>query len=760
MKIKFKWFILISFIITLSSVPFVPYIMNAQEAVEETIQETIQEPSKETELQLEAIPLSEVTATTLYAENEKFNLYLDEETGMIRITDKKSGKEWIGSPPVESTMGPNNKKFIDAPIHISYTEGVGDSNTYPAREKETKMKIVKIDKGVRIEFHLTKLKLSFAMEYHLNNSGFEVRIPFDSIKEEGTVRLMSLEVLPFFEAGAENEKGAMFLPDGSGTIIKFKEEHPLYFDFYSEYIYGGDHAFLTKVYKRVVPIRRELISYGPKHHAALPVFGTYKEEQAFLGIVTEGDHNAKIKGTTAGARNIKLYRTSAEFFYRNNDIVFIRNSGEIPLTQREIIPGDRAVKYILLQNEKSNYVGMAHAYRDYLIEEKGLKPITSKKNMNFQLRLFGGVLRDDIIGSTFISLTTFDQVRAILEAYIANGIDSIEVTIDGWSKNGVFGDHPKHLPAEGKLGGNKELEALAAYTKDKGIHLSLKTNYVKPYEDSRELKPSRDAIRGLNKNVMEVFTPYVTTNQPSNDKFYFLKPQRVFDKYIISEAEKFSKIGIQGVHLGYMGDTLYSDQDSNSLFSRKDTMDTWVNSMDLMRKKLGFTAVDYGFAYTLGHVDRIDDIPLSSSNYIFTDESIPFYQIAIHGLIPYTAQPMNLTDDPRTSLLRVIEYGAIPSFELTYEHSSKLKRSMVNYLYSSHYEQWLQPSSKIYQEVREVLNKVSDQMISNHEKLDEGVYRTTFSNNLQVIVNYGYKPVTVGDDVVDAYDYVIREGRE
>src|SRR5690606_23635255 len=253
--------------------------------------------------------------------------------------------------------------------------------------------------------------------------------------------------------------------------------------------------------------------------------------------------------------------------------------------------------------------------------------------------------------------------------------------------------------------------------------------------------------------------PYVTTNQPSGQLFYLLKPDPVFKKYISKEADGFAKLGVGGIHLDYMGDTVYSDQDNDSLTSRQFTIDTWVKTMDLMREKVGFTSVDYGNAYALGHVDRIDNIPLHSSDFIYSDESIPFYQIVIHGLVPYTGDPFNLSDDPREALLRHLEYGAMPSFELTHENSEALKRTMVDYLFSSRYEQWLEESVGIYEEAKAVLGQVSDQMIINHEQLDEYVFRTTYENGLQVIVNYDSKPANVDGVVVGAYDYVVREGR-
>lgn len=690
------------------------------------------------------------------AENSNYELYIDEKTGQIRLVGKRSGNEW-GAPPVEKKMPPANQKFIESPVHIRYTEGGDVRQTYPSKEKGTTTTVKPTDQGVLVQYELAELQLGFALEYKLLEEGIEVRIPFQSIHEQGKAKLISLEPAPFFGAASQLAKGAMFIPDGSGALVKFKQNHPTYFEPYSERIYGGDYAFMTTVYKQVTYNKSELESYGPREAAALPVFGIYKDDTAFLGIVTEGDADAKINGTPSGMRNIPLYRISAELIYRNSDIVFIGDSGEIPLVQREMIPGERAVRFVLLEGEQADYVGMAHAYRDYLIRVKGVKPVADERSA-LQLRLFGGVLRKDMIGSTFVSMTTFEQAKEILDAYIAGGVDSIEVTYEGWSDDGIYGNAPDHFPAESSLGGNRGLEELAAYAKEKGIRLYLKTNYVKPYESSDALKPSRDAIRGLNKEVMEVKDPYVTTNQPSWKLFYVLKPDRVFDEHIADEASKLGELGAGGVHLQYMGDTLYSDQSSDTPYSRKQTMETWQKSMDLMRAQTGHAAVDYGFAYALGHVDRIDGVPLDSSHYIYEDGSVPFYQIAVRGLIPYAGDPSNLQDDPRIWNLRLLEYGAMPSYALTYEDSSLLKRTMVDGLFSSEYRKWLKPSIDQYRKLTEVLDLVAGQGITDHEQLDTYVYRTTYANGVQVTVNYDGEPASVGGDVIQPYDYLVRKG--
>jgi hypothetical protein len=421
-----------------------------------------------------------------------------------------------------------------------------------------------------------------------------------------------------------------------------------------------------------------------------------------------------------------------------------------------MIPGDRTVRYVMLENSDADYVGMAKAYRSYLVKEKGLKPAAQQK-VSLQLRLFGGVLRNEIIGNTFISMTTFEQARTIVDRYRSEGISSIEVTYDGWSKDGKYGDQPGHFPAAGKLGGNDGLQKLATYLKEKNIPFYVNANYVKPFRSSHSLHTSTDAIRGLNKEVMKVMKPWVETQQLSRQTYYLLKPERVFDRFITKESDQYAKEGITGVHLDYMGDTIYSDHDKTP-FRRQQTIGVWQQSLDLMRQKTGRAAVDYGFAFTFGHADRIDNAPLDSSHFTYEDEPVPFYQIALHGLIPYTAKPSNLQDDTRIHFLRMLEYGAVPSYSLTYEDSSRFKRTLVDNLFSTEYENWVAPSVDEYKKAADILNPVAQQAITNHETLASGVKRMTYANGTQITVNYNAKPFSIGGKSISGYGYAVTEG--
>ena len=44
----------------------------------------------------------------------------------------------------------------------------------------------------------------------------------------------------------------------------------------------------------------------------------------------------------------------------------------------------------------------------------------------------------------------------------------------------------------------------------------------------------------------------------------------------------------------------------------------------------------------------------------------------------------------------MLEYGFAPRFVLTYEDTSKLKNTSLEFMYSTHYETWIDEAAKIY----------------------------------------------------------------
>lgn len=697
-----------------------------------------------------------ITATKKVTENDKLELFIDEKNGNIRLVDKLTKKEWLGAPQVDRTTMPNNKKYMDSPLHIEYTEGTDTVQTHTLKEKENELSIEYTELGARLNFLLPIEKLEITMEYKLLSNGLEVSIPEETIKETGTARIVSLEPLPFFNAGTGEEEGAIFIPDGSGALIHYKKEHPMFYSGYSEYVYGADPIYVSAEHTDIEANFRK--ANPPKEKIAMPVFGNYRGDIGFLGIITEGDYDAKINATPSGIRNIPLYRVSSEFVYRKNDVIFIGSSGQIPFYQGERIPGERRAQFVLLQGDEADYVGMAKAYREYLTTSKGVTPVTENAS-SMSIRLVGGILRDEIIGSTFIEMTTFREAQKIIDRFAEEGMTNLRITLEGYGKDGLYGDQPKHFPISKKLGGEKELRELAAYAKERGISLYVEANYARAFEDSGGIRKSRDGIRGMDREIA-VSSGYEVSSGWNSDSevFYWLKPDRIIEKYLNKEQNKFKKLGASGIQFAHWGETLISDLDPDNISTRQTMAEKWMKAIDTVRGSDLKSGVSYGNAYTYGHIDTIDNVPLDSSHFIFTDETIPFYQIVLRGLIPYSASPTNLRDDAINEKLRMIEYGALPSMRLTYEPTSLLQRTMEDELWSSEYTYWSSVAAEEFGQLQELYQQLEGAVIEDHQQIESGVYVTTYSNEISVYVNYRTETAVVEGVTVPALGYIVQEG--
>lgn len=697
--------------------------------------------------------MTSVTAVSKVLENEQFALFIDEATGNVRVTNKETGVEWLGSPIVPTNTMPNNLRYIESPVHIRFTNGADIVSTYSLKDPETTIAIDIVDDAVHVNFHFGIEGISFTMIYQLVATGLEVSIPYESIKEDGISRLISIQPLPFMNAASEKDEGAMLLPDGSGALLYFREDHQQYLTGYNQYIYGPDPTFKTQTHDMITAQGMRL--YSPRELIALPVFGMYRNGVGTLGVVLEGEFDARINGTPAGIRALPIYRSNVEFTYRKNDLIFIGSSGQIPYYQGQKIEGDRRVRFILLEGDEANYVGMAKAYRQFLLQEQGLEPIVSSPTLS--INLLGGIRKKEIIGWTFVQMTTFAEVKEIIDDLAARGVNNVEITLDGWSHGGLYGHQPAQFPAAKQLGGNKGLDELIDYAKSKGIALLLNANYVRVHDSSKNVTARKDAIRGIDREVIESFNYYVATRwRNSNITFYYLKPERVYERYITDDLKRFAQLDIAGVHMKHMGDMIYSDEDRNHFFNREQTAQVWQKVLQQMGEQGGKTTVDYGFAYTFGLIDHIKNVPLRHSGYIYTDEAIPFYQLVMHGIIPYSGKPINLHEDTQVEMLKAIEYGALPSYELTYGATSLLQRTIEERLFSSEYALWQQRVAEKYTELLPLYEKISGQEMIDHAQVAQGVYQTTYSNGISVYTNYNQQEVTIDGLHIAAMDYAVR----
>ena len=77
-------------------------------------------------------------------------------------------------------------------------------------------------------------------------------------------------------------------------------------------------------------------------------------------------------------------------------------------------------------------------------------------------------------------------------------------------------------------------------------------------------------------------------------------------------------------------------------------------------------------SYILPYVDAVTDIPVYSSGFTVTDKDIPFYQMVIHGVVPYSSKPINASSNTDLTFMRALAAGSDLNYDMIYEDADEL----------------------------------------------------------------------------------------
>ena len=81
-----------------------------------------------------------------------------------------------------------------------------------------------------------------------------------------------------------------------------------------------------------------------------------------------------------------------------------------------------------------------------------------------------------------------------------------------------------------------------------------------------------------------------------------------------------------------------------------------------------------------------------------------------------------------------------------------------NFLYCSDYKLWIDTASELYEELNDAMSHLQTVEMKNHERVQKDVYKVTYSDGTQVVVNYSDNAVTVDEINVEANSYKIAKG--
>lgn len=614
------------------------------------------------------------------------------------------------------------------------------------------MEIAGIEKPEQVSFIIP-------LEYRLDEDGILVSIPTGKIKEFGEAKIYRIQLLRYMGATGQDEKGYMVVPNGSGSIIKFNNGKINAAD-YSQYIYNLD------------PIADGITQTEYTEKPRLELFGICKEDSSLLVTIEEGASLANITAGIGGKYSTYNYAYPS-FMLRVYDILSIFGStgdaADLPIVVRDIYDVNISVKYTLLTKEHGGYSGLANYYRQRLLDEGILTLKNSNGDIPFYYDVIGGVKKTAyFLGTQYLSvspITTFEEAGEISDDLLSNGIKNQVMNFQGWFNGGYYHDVTDKVKVLRKLGGKSGLEKLNKKVEDNGGAFYADAALQNVTYISKRYSPYHETSRyygagyyGYFANVNPAhFSKLSTLGYP--ETAYLIVSPKFLPRYTDGLIKGINKFDISGISLRDLGDVLHSDHKRTNIINREEALDVVLAQFDKLEDTGKKLLISGGNGYSLKYASDIINAPLNDNKFFIIDESIPLYQMIIHGCIDYAGGIINFYDDiDRSELtLKLIEYGASPHYMFTAKSANEMKYTGLHKYYSTSYEIWKEEAVNMYRDVNEVLSQVSGEAMIDYEIIKKGVKKVTYSNGIIIYINYLSEDVVVDGVTIPAKGYETRE---
>jgi hypothetical protein len=677
------------------------------------------------------------------AENEQFQLYVDDTSLAFKLLDKRSGYVWhsgIDELVEGDRLNSSWQAFAKSGISIDYLDERGTDRRVSIANTESTLAVTAVEQGFSAQVTFQEYGITVGVVVQLEADGVRVEVPFASIAETNPdFRLARVYIYPFLGATRGGSiPGYMLLPDGSGSLIRFADSTRAVNMFYGRY-YGDDLGMIA-----IMPYDPLVTSPYPM---SMPVFGMAHGEgqNAFVSIVEDGAAYGELQVHPAGIITNFNFLYHA-FIYNQPYFQATNRSGAgVTTVQQQPNQFDAVIRYRFLTGDRANYVGMARAYQQYLLDEGRLQRVdAADSNIGIRLEFLAGDKERVLLWDRFIPMTTIAQMQTILDGL---QLPNAEVIYYGWQPLGASTMPPTTVMVESGLGTLGELRALAENITASSGHFSL---YLEPqmafWEEGGYSVRSETAMAITNIHL-EGF------NRLYGYYFSFDALQRRY-RTLSADIAEHAAFGLALDGIGWM---LYSDFRQRPPFNREATIDAYQTLLAETHVRLGlYRPNDYLF----GLMEAYYDIPVGDNGYIYTSKPVPFLPTVLAGYIPYYGGALNFSSNRQDDLLRHVEFGIYPSYFLTHEPTTNMLNTRSSWIYTSSYDQWGAEIRDTYQWLNALLGPVRGQPIVAHERLAEGIFATTYANGQQIIVNYTDLPYVQGGISVNAKDAVLMESSQ
>ena len=584
------------------------------------------------------------------------------------------------------------------------------------------------------------IAFKLVVNYQIKDGSVYVSAKYENLVADSDAKLTKLSLLNFFGAYSEPQQGAyIFVPDGSGALIKTDTRDDSFDSELSFPIYGGDAASGH--------------ANSGTANALIPAYGMKQGNNAFVTIIDSGDAIATVSADRVRGGN-DFYEAGVSF-----DITPCTESKGKFYMSSESYDGDIGLCIRFLGGSNADYTGMAAAAREQLIRERILSTRTVEEQEYLPLDLTViGVSDDTLFSFKRLNLrkektfTDFEQALDMLTRMKSKGINSIKLRYKGALSGGTDQSSIMTASLLARLGTRSDLKDLVEYVNAQNMEMYLDVNLLSAAKgDSFSSGRTAGSIFGKKAEYNAI------NNSPlGKDKYAKrLLGMKYVEKSIIEILKDTRFSQFTGFCLNDVGSLLYSDYKNG--FNRQESAEMISEQLPSLTANMKLMT-DTGNFRVIKNVSFISHMPTSASQSRSAYVSVPFLQLVLHGIVGYSGEPLNFSENAKTSFLRCVEYGASPAYEWTYSDTYADKKNKSDEdstdTVGVYYENWIASASELYERADAALKDLQAARMTSHSEIMSGVFCTEYDTGAKIYVNYTESDVTVSGITVPAGDFI------
>lgn len=622
-----------------------------------------------------------------------------------------------------------------------------------------------------VEFNAVNPAFEIAIEYKLTDTGLEVNVPGNSIREFSGYTLCNIDILPYFTATKRGVEGYTVIPDGSGAVLMNDNGNTKY-SAYAKRIYTTDLS-QTSVVKKASSYDIMLPMYAvvdTTNNAGVIVEALKMASQLELRADVSG------RGSLGESNNTHYYRA----YIRESQDVWIGTYAKEPVRKftDDLLTDDIVLSYTFLApllegEEKVDYSFVAQKYREILIKRYDLQDHDKTTSPVLDIDVIGSyTFKNNFLGIGYTdddSMTTYEELEKIIDTYLDMGIEYINAFYLGWRKESLVNTSFQKIKLNSILGSKAQLQQLVNKDENVTIYPYVSVGELHEYQENfgSNRYTSRDVIGEIitkypyasNTNAWDETARKISVLSPH---YYYAFVQSLVDNYTNlfgTNSDSAKAIGLNSISMDKFGSNLSGDYKKGNEMFKTGAINEQIRALEYaynngLDKINLYAPYDYAFKY----VTNAKEIPYQATQYEILDYSIPFYQLVVNGLFDYSGESINANIEKGLDyhIMKLIETGSNPAFTFTYDNSRELLQTDYNMYYYTEYTQWTREVQEIYKQLNDLNIYACD--LVKHEYLEPSVYAVTYQDrttgtSIKIILNYSLTSVNYNGTTIPAKSY-------